>query len=130
VNDESTNEEVEQRICQIAQKDPEFAAMQMRRVVAMARINLPTFEPEEIEHIVTALGGVNLRPLDQMPWDEMPFLIARRISDPKLSAHIADFEPFEAYLLLVCAELAAINREYAKDVKDDAFFPLSGRDQN
>ncbi len=95
----------------------------------MARVNLPAFDSADIEQIVIALGGVNLRALEEMPWDDMPRLIARRISDPQLSAHIADYEPFEAYLLLICAELASVNRQYGNDLKDDVFFPLSGRDQ-
>jgi hypothetical protein len=102
VSDEDVKKGVNQRISQILKND------------------------SEIEQIVTALGGVNLRPLDQMPWDEMPFLIARRISDSELATHISSFEPF---LLLVCAELASINRSYPHSLKDDAFFPLSGRDQ-
>jgi hypothetical protein len=126
VSDEDVKKGVNQRISQILKNDSDFAAMQLRRIVMMARTNLPAFELSEIEQIVTALGGVNLRPLDQMPWDEMPFLIARRISDSELATHISSFEPF---LLLVCAELASINRSYPHSLKDDAFFPLSGRDQ-
>jgi hypothetical protein len=130
MNRKSINKKISQRIHQIAQENSDFTAMQLQRFVAMARLNLPAFKAGEIEKIVTSLGGVNLRPLDQMPWDELPFRLARRISDSKLSAHIADFEPFEAYLLLVCAELASINRlQLPNDIKDDAFFPLKGRDQ-
>lgn len=115
-------------IKRILDRDPEFAAGQLRRIVAMARVNLPPFRRVFIKAIVDGLGGVNLPVLETVPWDDLADVLAKRVHPPELADFIRQLEPFEAYVLLICAELAGHNRRVMNEVDDEAFFPLDDRD--
>jgi hypothetical protein len=108
---------------------PYFIKAQVKRLPALARALLPPMAEPDLRIVLRALTAAALPRVEDMPFDELPFRISRHIRVRRVAEQVRDYEPFEAFLLLACAELYLSLSVFDDDLPLSAFFPLMEVDQ-
>ncbi len=131
---ENSNPEATRRIQAIAAHDPAFLIAQTVRLLEIAKHNIYALDLDDIIQLISDFRHVSFAPLASLPLGELANELAKHITDPRLAAEIADFEPIEATLLVVALDCFFADEctHPGRPVTLEAiapFFPVLGIDQ-
>lgn len=130
----NSNPEATRRIQAIAAHDPAFLIGQTARLLEAIKFNIYALDPDGVIQLISDFRHVSLAPLSSLPLDELATELAKHITDPHLSAEIAEFETIQAILLVVALDcfFADERNHPGRPITLEAvtpFFPVAGIDQ-